>query len=79
MEWQDAWKRPWGFVCAASAVGGIEELTSGGWLVVMDGSVSCYGGQPIVLRLLVFFSCLAGPPGALALALYQMHAWNLGL
>ena len=35
----------------------------------MDGSVSCYGGPPIVLRLLVFFSCLAGPPGALALTL----------
>ena len=34
-------------------MGGTEELTWGGWLVVMDGSVSCYGGQPIVLRLWV--------------------------
>ena len=26
-----------------------------------------------------FFSCLAGPPSALALALYSVHAWYFGL
>ena len=69
---------PSGFVRVAFAVGGVEELTWGWWLVVMDGNVSCYGGQPIVLPLLVFFFCLAGP-GASALALYSVHAWNFGM
>ena len=46
---------PLGVVRVAFAVGGVEELTWGGRLVVMDGSVSCYVGQPIVLRLLFFF------------------------
>ena len=50
---------PLGVVRVAFAVGGIEELTWGGWLVVMDGSVSCYGGHPVVLRLWVsFMLCL---------------------
>ena len=52
-------------------MGGVAELIWGRWLVVMDGNVSRYDGQPIMLRLLVF-SCLAGPPSALALALYPM-------
>ena len=42
-----------GVVRVAFAVGGVEELPWGRWLVVLDGSVSCYGGQPIVLRLWV--------------------------
>ena len=69
---------PWGVVRVAFAVGGVEELPWGCWLVVVEGSVSCYGGQPIVLRL-GFLSCFAGPPGALALALYLMLAWHFGL
>ena len=36
-------------------MGGAEELIWGRWLVMMDGNVSRYGEQPIVLRLLVFF------------------------
>ena len=46
---------PWSVVRVAFAVGGVEELPWGRWLVVLDGSVSCYGGQPIVLRLWVSF------------------------
>ena len=53
---------PWGFVRVAFAVGKVEELTCGGWLVVMDDSASCYGGQPIALRLLVSFRALLGHP-----------------
>ena len=33
----------------------VEEVTLGGWLVVMGDSVRCYGGRPIVLRLWVSF------------------------
>ena len=44
-----------GVVRVAFAVGGVEELPWGRWLVVLDGCVSCYGGQPIVLRLWVSF------------------------
>ena len=43
-------------------MGEAEELTWGRWLVVMDGNVSRYGGQPIVLRLLVFFLALLAHP-----------------
>ena len=53
--WQHASKCPCGFARVAFAVGGAEELTLGGWLVVMDDSVSCYGGHRIVLRLWVSF------------------------
>ena len=42
---------PLGVVRVAFAVGGIGELTLGAWLVVMGDSVSCYDGDPIVLRL----------------------------
>ena len=46
---------PWGVVRVVFAVGGVEELPWGCWLVVLDGSVSCYGGKPIMLRLWVSF------------------------
>ena len=42
-----------GVVRVAVGVSGIEELTWGGCLEVIDGSVSCYGGHPVVLRLWV--------------------------
>ena len=44
---------PLGVVRVAFAVGEAEELTLGGCLVVMGDSVSCYDGDPIVLRLWV--------------------------
>ena len=44
-----------GVVRVAFAVGGVKELPWGRWLVVLDGSVSCYGGHPIVLWLWVSF------------------------
>ena len=42
---------PLGFVWVAFAVDGVEELPRGRQLGVLVGSVSCYGGQSIVLRL----------------------------
>ena len=68
---------PWGVVRVAFAVGGVEELASvpgvvGWWcwtavFAATVGSLACCGFG--------FLSCFAGPPGALALALYLMLAW----
>ena len=49
-----------GVVRVAFAVGGVEELPWGCWLVVVEGSVSCYGWQPIVLCLWVSFLLCCG-------------------
>ena len=72
---------PWCVVRVALAVGGVEELpwvpgVVGWWcwtavLAATVGSLSCCGFG--------FLSCFSGPPGALALALYLMLAWYLGL
>ena len=61
---------PLDFVWVAFAVGGVEELSRGGQLGVLVGSLSCCGFG--------FLWCFAGPPGALALALFLMHAWYFG-
>ena len=70
-----------GVVCVAFAVGGVEELpwapgVVGWWcwkavLAATVGSLSCCGFR--------FLCCLAGPPGALALALYLKHARDCGV
>ena len=51
--------RPWGVVRVAFAVGGVGELPWGRWLVVLDGSVSCYGGQRVLRLWVSFLLCWA--------------------
>ena len=70
-----------GVIRVAFAVGGVDELPWGpgvlGWwcwtavLAATVGSLLCCGCE--------FLSCFAGPPGALALALYLMLVWYFGL
>ena len=76
--WQEAEKHPW--VLFASPLLWVESKNSPGivgwwcWTAVLAATVGSLSGCAFG-----FLSCFAGPPGALALALYLMFALYVGL
>ena len=69
---------PLGVVRVAFAVGGADELTLGGCLIVKGDTVSCYDGDPMVLRLWVSFWRFWATR-CIGFSIVPMHAWYFGL